>query len=1486
MASMLHRSHVHDIKQEGAIEAARDPDSSATAEDAERVMVDETKKAGGAAFAFNADASPEEKAAQAKANVPDGFHHERKPKATAVISDVDDGTATKYDLPPPTKEGAIAPDSPTFNKNVTANGGAPEESQWSRTGWAPRFGQGDPADDEGATLLEHQTFLEGKLDDKWFGDWYYNAGVIIFACMATHVCTILGGGLASMFVVMAVCSTYYRTSLRRVRRNFRDDVHREMAKSRLETDTESLEWINSFLVKFWPIYAPVLCATIISSVDQVLSTSTPAFLDSLRMKLFQLGTKPPRLEYVKTYPKTEEDTVLMDWKFSFNPNDTADMTARQLKNKLNPKIVLEVRIGKGFVSKGLDVIVEDMAFSGLMRVKVKLQIPFPHIEKVEICFLERPHIDYVCKPLGGDTFGFDINFVPGLESFIQEQIHANLAPVMYDPNVFPIEIAKMLAGTAVDQAIGVLQISLHGGHGLKNPDKFPGIPDAYVTASINSREVLGRTKTIEQNANPRWNETINIIITSLKDVLTLQAYDWNEYRKDKDLGIASFSLDQLEQETVFENQQLEVLSGGKARGVIQCDVRFFPVLEGLKSPDGTTEAIPESNNGIVKFTVEQAKDLDGSKSLVGQLSPYAVLLLNGKEVQTSQTMKRTNNPIWPNATKELLITDRKSAKLGLVIKDSRDLGADPILGTYQIKLDDMLELMAKGQEWYHLAGAQAGRAKMQMQWKPVALAGGASGSGGYVTPIGVMRFQFQSARDLRNLEAMGKSDPYVRVLLSGIQKRRTVTFQNNLNPDFDETVYVPVHSTREKLTVEVMDEENIGADRSLGAVQIDVSEYVVQGDDGEYLVNDEKRQRSDPLRAGPRGAAKGSLNFTCAFYPTYNVAEPSKDGEEDAMPKTPTTPRKSGDAASPVASRHERSGTISSLKQSDAAAAMSRQLAEGEKEQGEVEDVKREGPPKITLTPDDISHYESGLIVFKLLDADLAHSDCHIEVLIDDHLFPSYSSSKLRSKQLTINETGDAMIRETDVSRITLRLSEKLDSKGEGKEAHIYAKLTGQTIDVLRQGLYTAIPLTLKGDDGRESRVHVELKYLPIKMRLDPSESINNMGTLRVEIHDAADLPAADRNGFSDPYCKFIYNGKTVHKTEVQKKTLHPAWNERFEVAVKSRTAANLRIEVYDWDLGDSDDHLGSADINLNLLEPFQAQPITLGLDGKSGTVRLHMLFKPDYITRARQGSSTFQGTFAVPGKVIGAPVKGVGKGAVFLGGNVIRGATFVGKGFRRRKTNENKEDIVETTENPPVPTINESQTNSSAPTADGKLSRGHTRDVSTGGASMTSGQGPSAGASAEAGTATFALVSAAGFDGDNLRVFVKQHTAKGQKEVHKSKSTKAAPGSEIQFDEGHETFNVKCAVDTQFTVQVKDMHTFGADKDLGESMLVVADASAGGASKIVQCGNGQIVVKSSFTPTETSSGLAPASSPSRPMSRRFLAKTPRESRQSTPADG
>ncbi|KAJ0420392.1 C2 domain-containing protein [Aspergillus carlsbadensis] len=1458
-----------ELKQQGAIEtaqaAAQDPGSHIRPETVEQKLVDENRKAGLPAYQFDPDASPEEKAAVAEAHVPPGFHHERKPKGVGVITDKDDGTPAPYDLPPPrTASGLLLDEKADEIADQKKEGELDDDARWARnrTGWAPRFAHEETKEEhDDMTLLDHQTFLEGKIDDKFFGDWYHNAGVIVFACLASWIVAVLGGGLGWIFIVMAACSTYYRTSIRRVRRNFRDDVNREMAKQRLETDTESLEWINSFLVKFWPIYAPVMCDTIINSVDQVLSTSTPAFLDSLRLKTFVLGSKPPRLEHVKTYPKTEVDTVIMDWKFSFTPNDVMDLTARQLKNKINPKIVLEVRVGKGVLSKGLDVIVEDMACSGLMRVKVKLQIPFPHIERVDVCFIGKPEIDYVCKPLGGDTLGFDINFIPGLESFIKDQIHANLGPMMYEPNVFPIEIAKMLAGNAVDQAIGVVAITLHGAHQLKNPDKFAGTPDPYAVVSLNNRTELGRTKTIQDTDSPRWNETIYVIITSFSDTMTIQPYDWNEFRKDKELGTATFALDKLEQEAEHESVYLEVLASGRSRGTIHADIRFFPVLEGNKLENGEIEPPPEMNTGIARLTVEQAKDLDGTKSIVGQLNPYGVLLLNGKEIHMTNKLKRTNNPIFQNASKEFLITDRKNARLGLVIKDDRDLTKDPILGSYQIKLNDMLKMMEKGHQWFHLHGAKTGRAKLLLDWKPVAV-GGIAGGAGYLDPIGVMRIHFQHATGLRNLEKMGKSDPYARVLLSGYMKARTVTFRNNLDPDWDEVVYIPMHSAREKLTLEVMDEESVGSDRSLGSVELSAADYVHENEAGEYQVDDEKQQVRSTLRLGQR-SAKGDLFYTVAFYPTIPVVNPDDEVEEDELDEEISgesegtdLSRKSTD--SKRKSHHSKSISVDSKAsgkgvttngtadvQTNGRASLESRPGTRNSETMSVKSIKE--VPKTYISVDDLGNYESGFIVFKLHEVHLSQSNVHVEILMDDYMFPVWSSPKIRTKSGKVEDIGDAFVRELEFSKITLRIVEKLNAKDD--DEHIVAKLTGDTYSTLQRILYTPTELVLRSNEGEVSKVTVSARYIPVSMKLDPTESINNMGTLRVDVLDAADLPSADRNGYSDPYCKFRLDGKEVFKTKVQKKTLHPAWNEFFEAPIKSRIGADFRCDVYDWDFGDKADYLGGVPINLEMLDPFQAQEVTLTLDGKSGAIRLKLLFKPTYVMRSRQGSSTFSGTFATPGKIVGAPVKGVG----FVGGNVIKGASFLKHGIMSKiRGDDSSSDEEKEQKDVPSAILVDGET---PPESTPKSELHHSRTRS--GVSHY-GDRLSIGGKGESGTASISVVSATGYPPNaNVRVLVRAVGPKGAKEVLKSKAIKSG-GGPVYYDPSNETCRVhNTTADAQYQIRVVDHSTFGSDSVLGEAIFFVGDqGSVAGQEKSVNVGSGTVQIRSSFTMSD--GGLRP----------------------------
>ncbi|KAF9922638.1 hypothetical protein FBU30_007247 [Linnemannia zychae] len=150
----------------------------------------------------------------------------------------------------------------------------------------------------------------------------------------------------------------------------------------------------------------------------ILVDQTPAFLDSISLTAFTLGTKAPRVESVKAFPKTYPDVVVMDARVSFTPTDIKDMTPRQLRTQINPKICLTVRVGKGVIGAGMPILVEDMSFKGYMRFKLKLTSNFPHIKTVDFCFLEPPTIDYVLKPVGGETFGMDSSCKAHFSSFV------------------------------------------------------------------------------------------------------------------------------------------------------------------------------------------------------------------------------------------------------------------------------------------------------------------------------------------------------------------------------------------------------------------------------------------------------------------------------------------------------------------------------------------------------------------------------------------------------------------------------------------------------------------------------------------------------------------------------------------------------------------------------------------------------------------------------------------------------------------------------------------------------------------------------------------------------------------------------------------------------------------------------------------------------------------------------------------------------------
>ena len=102
----------------------------------------------------------------------------------SVVTDVGgDDSGPTADLPPPSKDGVVEV-TKDAEGNIVEDGAGPggdTEKPFERTGWAPQFGSPNEKSQDAESLLDHSTWLEGKIPDSLYGDWYHNAAIIVFA---------------------------------------------------------------------------------------------------------------------------------------------------------------------------------------------------------------------------------------------------------------------------------------------------------------------------------------------------------------------------------------------------------------------------------------------------------------------------------------------------------------------------------------------------------------------------------------------------------------------------------------------------------------------------------------------------------------------------------------------------------------------------------------------------------------------------------------------------------------------------------------------------------------------------------------------------------------------------------------------------------------------------------------------------------------------------------------------------------------------------------------------------------------------------------------------------------------------------------------------------------------------------------------------------------------------------------------------------------
>ncbi|SCU90590.1 LAME_0E09208g1_1 [Lachancea meyersii CBS 8951] len=1135
---------------------------------------------------------------------------------------------------------------------------------WKSIGAFFGSGRGPSNADSGA--------VKAYITEKFYNDLYYNMAGIVGTCYFSWLLAYWRFSWLALFVVFFCAASVYRTEFRRFNRNIRDDLTRIVVEETLSDRKESTLWLNSFLSKFWVIYMPVLSQQVKDIANPQLAGVAPGYgIDALSLDEFTLGTKAPTIDGITSYTKKGKDTVEMDWEFSFTPNDVSSMTPKEAKEKINPKIALGVTVGKGFVSKSLPVLVEDINCKGRMRFTIKLGPAFPNIKIVSLSLLEPPFIDFALKPVGGDTLGLDImSFLPGLKTFVKTMINSNVGPMLYNPHKLDIDVEEIVAAQSKD-AIGVVAVTIHSADDLKGSDFLGNTIDPYVALTAekgNIGETTIRTSVKSDTKSPRWNETKYVLVNSLDQKLFFSCYDFNSTRKDSLIGKAEYKLSQLFQTAAVTGQSAKLVSGGGSRGILNYDLHWLPVVneevssgprkedkkeeEGLENEEQEEddgEAFQsESDVGILKATFHKAKFLKASKTLQGALSPSAELSIDGKVVKKYRTLRRINEPSWEECV-EVLVPSKKNSTLLVKVFDDGMAGKE-LLCEYSSSMADILAVAEAGQRM--LKASPQGELYFSAVWKPIAMSGAFAPANAVRDPLGVVRLHIKDAMIDENLSGVGDIDPYVTVSLNKQVTYKTNYFSDNREPHFNNVVYVPITSESQSVLLNVMDYQKVGKDRNIGSYTIPVDKVMQKDPKTNKYVPIKKPETSQCRLLGKKmNLTKSFINVEMSFLPVTQVYSP------DELVKVEQLEAKIKEREDKFAKEQEK------LRQEMEAHPDQYEVVEMEVEDESSKSIKK----KEKWPVEKILSVNSGVLDYQVLRGKLSRQSAHLQVLFDDIATPASTSMKSKAGEV-VPDSGSCFIRDLNHSRITFRLTKNHEPKNLDD---VLGEQSFSVKELLKKGIKEPIAIKAHG-----SEIEVRFLYTPAETDLPLNESIEDTGSLKLKVISADDLPSHDRNNKSDPFVVVKVDGKKVEKTEVIKKTLSPVWNEILEIPVPSRSRCDVQLEVYDWDRTGSNDLLCSTAIDAKMLAPGKTHDLNFNLDPQ-GTIKVEATFTPEYLFPALDPA---KGGLAVkPFKALGGvATMGVGVAGAGLGtaqnvasagfGTVQKGGKFL-KGFGSKKS-------------------------------------------------------------------------------------------------------------------------------------------------------------------------------------------------------------------------
>ncbi|KAL3634342.1 Synaptotagmin-2 [Castilleja foliolosa] len=473
-------------------------------------------------------------------------------------------------------------------------------------------------------------------------------------------------------------------------------------------DYDRLDWLNKFVEYMWPYLDKAICETVKQIAEPIIAEQIPKYkIDSVEFEALTLGSLPPTFQGMKVY-NTEEKELIMEL---------------GLKWAGNPNILVAA---KAFGLKATVQVVELQVFAS-PRITLKPLVPsFPCFVNIHVSLMEKPHVDFGVKLLGGDIMS-----IPGLYRVVQEIIKDQVANMYLWPKRLEVQI--MDPAKAMQKPVGILNVIVLRATKLKKKDLL-GASDPYVELKLVDDKLTAKKTTVKHsNLNPEWNEEFSLVVKDPQtQVLSLHVFDWEQVGSHDKMGLNVVQLNGLTPEEpktltldLLKNLNPDDPQNEKSRGQLVVEVTYKPFKDNENPSDleniGDVQKAPEgtpASGGLLVILIHEAQDLEGKY----HTNPSVRINFRGEEKKT-KTMKKNRDPRWEEEFQFVLDEPPTSDRVHVeVVSTSKRMGLrhpKENLGYVDIHLADVIN-NKRINERYHLIDSKNGRIQIELQWRTAA----------------------------------------------------------------------------------------------------------------------------------------------------------------------------------------------------------------------------------------------------------------------------------------------------------------------------------------------------------------------------------------------------------------------------------------------------------------------------------------------------------------------------------------------------------------------------------------------------------------------------------------------------------------------------------------------------------------------------------------------------------------------------------------------